>query len=60
MAAPRRRWTRTNDDTYEPLPRARLYPAQKLADSCRQPLNNPFWSSRYSHLRDDDPVLDCV
>jgi hypothetical protein len=39
------------------LPRALLFGARELADSWRQPLNDPVWTDAYDHLRDDDPVL---
>ena len=46
-----------NFDTHEQLPHARLYQADRLAQSWRQPLNDPLWVDSYAHLRDDDPVL---
>jgi hypothetical protein len=39
------------------LPEARLFGAQRLAQSHCQPLNDPAWTDTYDHLRDDDPVL---
>ncbi len=39
------------------LPQARLFEATQLAESWRQPLNDPVWTDVYDHLRDDDPVL---
>src|SRR5437764_8754420 len=39
------------------LPQAQLFGAHQLADSWRQPLNQPVWTDLYDHLRDDDPVL---
>ncbi len=39
------------------LPQAQLFGALQLADSWRQPLNDPVWTDAYDHLRDDDPVL---
>jgi hypothetical protein len=44
-------------DTHCELPQAQLFGAQQLADSWRQPLNDPVWTGAYDHLRDDDPVL---
>ena len=44
-------------DTHCELPQAQLFGAQQLADSWRQPLNDPVWTDVYDHLRDDDPVL---
>jgi hypothetical protein len=44
-------------DTHCELPQAQLFGAQQLADSWRQPLNDPVWTDVYDHLRGDDPVL---
>ena len=44
-------------DTHEELPQARLFRPDQLADSRRQPLNDPVWTNAYDHLRADDPVL---
>lgn len=46
-----------NWSTPEELPHARLYPAELLAVSWHQPLNEPVWTDAYGHLRDTDPVL---
>jgi len=39
------------------LPQARLFDVKQLARGRLKPLNDPFWTDGYDHLRDDDPVL---